>query len=122
MSLYVAKGYRARPVTWERYTLRLDGFFSWHTGFVGGEAVTLPFKVEGDSLHVNFATSAVGYLRIELLDENGEAIEGYDSGRLFGDSVDRPVDFDKPLSELVGKNVKMRISMRDGDQYSFIFN
>lgn len=121
MSLYLAKGYRARPVTWERYTLRLDGFFSWRAEFEGGRAVTKPMVIDGDSLSVNFATSAVGYLRIELLDENGKAIEGYCSGRLFGDSVDRPVDFEKPLSELHGKNVRMRITMRDCDFYSFTF-
>ena len=121
LSLYVGKGYRARPVTFERYTLRLDGFFSWRADFEGGEVISKPITVDGDSLSVNFATSAVGYLRIELLDENGVAIEGYDSSRLFGNSVSRPIDFAKPLSELCGKTVRMKISMRDCDFYSFAF-
>ena len=122
MSLYVGKGYRARPVTFERYTLRLDGFFSWRTDFEGGEVITKPISFEGEALNVNFATSAVGFLRIEILDENGNTIDGYDSGRLFGDSVARPVDFAKPLCELSGKPVRLKISMKDCDFYSFKFN
>jgi hypothetical protein len=70
-------------------------------------------------MDVNFATSVAGYLRIEILDEQGEAIDGYDSGRLFGDSVDRPVDFAKPLAELSGRTVRLRLRLCDCDLYSF---
>lgn len=121
ISLYTGKGYRSRPVTFERYTLRLDGFFSFRADYEDGEVITKPITVEGEKLFVNFATSALGYLKIELLDENGNSIDGYSSQRLFGDSVSRPVDFEKPLSELLGKTVKMRITMKDADFYSFCF-
>jgi len=121
LSLYMGKGYRSRPVTFERYTLRLDGFFSWHADFEDGEVITKPTLVEGGRLFVNFSTSALGYLRIELLDENGSAVDGYDSGRLFGDSVNRPIDFERPLTEFLGKRVKMKITMKDADFYSFCF-
>ncbi len=121
LSIYVGKGYRARPLNFERYTLRNDGFFSWRADFCGGEAVTKPFTFDGGELHLNFSTSALGYLRIEVLDENGNAIEGYDSGRLFGNSTDRPCDFEKPLSELANTPIRFRISMRDADLYSFKF-
>ena len=121
LSLYVCKGYRARPVNFERYTLRKDGFFSWRADFSGGEAVTKPFSFEGDELRINFSTSALGYVRIEILDENGKSIEGYDSGRLFGNSTDRPCDFEKPLSDLANIPIRFRISMRDADLYSFKF-
>lgn len=121
ISLYTGKGYRSRPVTFERYTLRLDGFFSWHADFEDGEVITKPILAEGEKIFVNFSTSALGYLRIELLDENGNAIDGCDSGRLFGDSVNRPIDFEKPLTKLLGKRVKMKITMKDADFYSFCF-
>jgi hypothetical protein len=121
LSLYVCKGYRARPVNFERYTLRKDGFFSWRADFSGGEAVTKPFSFEGDELRINFSTSALGYVRIEILDENGKSIEGYDSGRLFGNSTDRPCDFEKPLSDLANTPIRFRISMRDADLYAFMF-
>ena len=121
LSFYTGKGYRSRPVSFERYALRLDGFFSWRADCDEGTVITEPITVTGDSLFVNFSTSALGYLKIELLDENERALCGYDSGRLFGDSVSRPVDFEKPLAELAGKTVQMRISMKDADFYSFYF-
>ena len=65
--------------------------------------------------------SALGSLRIRICDENGVPIEGYDSRNLFGDSVDRPVDFEKSLLLLSGKTVRLEISLSDCDLYSFIF-
>lgn len=61
---------------------------------------------------------AAGYT---VQDEDGYAIEGYDSGRMFGDSVSRPVDFDAPVCALSGKTVRMEITMKDADLYSFVF-
>jgi len=104
-----------------RYTLRLDGYFSWHGDFNGGTVTTKPVIFEGDSLEINFKTSALGGVRIEILDENSKPIEGYDSGRLFGNSLSRPVDFDAPLSALAGKTVRLRITLMDADLYSFRF-
>ena len=104
-----------------RYTLRLDGFYSWNAKKSGGSVLTKPFKFDGNKLSVNFRTSAFGSLRIKICDENGKAIEGYDSRNLFGDSVDRPVDFEKDLSALSGKNVRLEIFLSDCDLYSFIF-
>jgi hypothetical protein len=121
ISIYTGKGYRSRPVTFERYTLRLDGFFSWRADYEDGSVITKPITVESEKLSVNFATSALGYLKIELLGEDGTALDGYDSGRLFGDSVSRPIDFEKPLSSLAGQKVRIKITMKDADFYSFCF-
>ena len=57
-------------------------------------------------------------LRIIICDTDGKAIEGYDSGVLFGNSTSRNVDFEKPLSELADKEVKLRFVMKDADVYS----
>jgi hypothetical protein len=122
LSLYVGHGYRARPVTFERYVIRLDGFVSWRADFEGGEAVTKPFVFNGSSLEINFSTSALGYLIIDITDEDGNVLDGYTTGRLFGNSVCRECDFKKPLSELSGKTVKLKITMKDCDLYSFKFN
>ena len=121
MSLFCIAGYRARPTTLERYTLRIDGFFSWSADFNGGEVLTKPFTFEGGKMNVNFATSALGYLHIVLCDEDGNELDGYDSGRLFGNSIERPVDFEKSLSDLNGKTVRMKVSMKDAEFYSFNF-
>jgi len=121
ISIYTGKGYRSRPVSFERYSLRLDGFFSWRADYEDASVITKPISISGNNLSLNFSTSALGYLRIELLDENEEAIDGYDSGRLFGDSTSRPVDFEKPLGALEGQKIRMKITMKDADFYSFCF-
>ena len=121
LSLYCVRGYRSRGVSIERYTLRIEGFFSLSADFKGGEVLTKPFTFDGCKMSVNFATSALGYLHIVFCDENGNAIDGYDSGRLFGNTIERPVDFEKSLSDLNGKTVRMKISMKDAEFYSFNF-
>ncbi len=121
LSIYCGKGYRVRPLDFERYTLRLDGVYSWYARSSGGKILTKPVTIGGNALAVNFATSALGHLRIRICDENGEYIEGYDSYNLFGDSTDRPVDFEKPLNELDGKTVRLEIDMNDCHLYSFVF-
>ena len=121
LSLYVGHGFRARPVSFERYTLRMDGFYSWRADFEGGEVISQPVTLVGDSISVNFASSALGFLRIELLDENENPIDGYDTGRLFGNSIDRPCEFDQPLSGLRGRTVRFKITMKDCDLYAIMF-
>lgn len=122
ISLYMGLHCQAAvPVTLSRFATRLDGFFSWRCDYTPGKVVTKPVTFDGDRMELNFSTSAVGYVRIRLLDEAGEPIEGYDSGRLFGDSVARPVDFGAPLEALSGKNVRLEITMKDADLYSFRF-
>lgn len=122
LSLYMPVNYRAGDVILRRYALRLDGFFSWHCGFAGGKVITKPLTFTGDSLSMNFATSAFGSVRIRILDTEGNPIAGYDSGNHFGDSIDRPVAFEKPLSPLAGQPVRLEISLKDADLYSFLFS
>lgn len=121
ISMYMHVDYRAKPVTLRRYGIRLDGFFSWRCDFKPGKVVTKPICFQGDRLYMNFSTSAFGYVQIRILDADGNPLEGYDSGRSFGDSVEREVLFDKPISALSGKPVRLEISMRDADLYSFKF-
>lgn len=122
MSFYTTEGYRTRPVDVVRYTVRLDGFFSFHGNYAGGELLTKPIIFDGKRLSINFETSALGHIRIKLCDADGNEIEGYDSREIFGNSVDRNVDFEKPLAALSGKEVRMKIELKDGDLYSFMFN
>jgi hypothetical protein len=74
--------------------------------------------VDGDNMFVNFASSAHGGLQISILDENGKVIDGYESYVIFGDTVNRPVEFEKSLSELKGKNVRLQIRLQDCHLYS----
>ncbi len=122
ISIFNPDYYRSDNVILNRYAVRLDGFFSWRADYEPGRVVTRPIVFEGNALSINFATSAFGYVRIRLLDEDGNAIEGCDSGKLFGDSVDREVDFDAPLKALAGEAVRMEITMSDADFYSFRYH
>jgi hypothetical protein len=116
-SFYSPKGYRTGTVTFVRYSIRFDGFYSLHANYSGGEFVTKPMTL-GDTLKINFKTSALGDIRIIILDENNAPIEGYDSGNLFGNRTDRSVEFEKPLSDLKGREVKLKFIMKDADIYS----
>ena len=49
-----------------RYTLRTDGFVSVNAGYAGGELTTVPVVFEGRELEVNYSTSAVGSIRVEI--------------------------------------------------------
>ena len=121
ISLYRPEGWHASGHRIVRYTVRLDGFYSWHSGGSGGSVTTVPLTFEGNSLEINFATSSLGSVRILICDEGGNAMDGYDSGILFGDSAARPVDFEKPLDLLNGRTVRIRFELEDADLYSFRF-
>lgn len=121
LSIYMPVNYRAGNVVLRRYAVRIDGFFSWKGSFTGGKVVTKPIIFTGSILSINFATSSLGSVRIRILDTNGNPIDGYDSGNHFGDSLDRPIIFDKPLADLAGKPVRLEFSLKDADLYSFQF-
>ncbi len=122
LSLYRPEGYNVAHSRIVRYTVRMDGFYSWHAGFTGGSVTTVPVTFEGDALELNFATSALGHMRVQLLTEAGEPMDGYDSDIMWGDTITRTVTFGKPLCDLNGKSVRIRFEMKDCDLYSFKFN
>jgi len=104
-----------------RYALRLDGFVSYRANEDVKRVVTTPVTFTGDSLKANFATSALGYVRVRILDENYAPIEGFDSGELYGDRADREILFSGDLSSLEGKTVNLEFTLCESDIYSYIF-
>jgi len=119
---YMPDHYRINSCEMYRYTTRLDGFFSWYAKHRGGTILTKPFTFVGSELEINFSTSALGDIIITVCDEDGNAIEGYKSIKIFGNSVDRKVKFEKSLCDLAGKPVRLKIELHDCDLYSFKFN
>ena len=117
LSVSATESYRFVPVTLRRYPVRLDGFFSWHAGWKPAQVLTHPCCLPGDSLSLNFSTSAQGFVRLEICDESGVPMPGFDSGFLFGDSLRRPVRFAQPLSALT-QAVRLKFTLRDADLYS----
>ena len=119
ISLYTGEGYRIKSVSFRRYTVRQDGFFSWSAPWAGGEVLTRPIVPNGERLELNFSTSAAGALSVALCNEAGEILPGYESGPLFGNSTARTVDFQAPLTALCGQPVRLRLTLRDAHLYSF---
>lgn len=116
MSIYHKSGHR--------YTLRTDGFVSLHAGHVQGELVTKPMRFDGDSLELNYRTSAGGSLRVEVLDARGQAIPGFaleDGPLLVGDEIERVVWWAGGLSALQDQAVRLRFVLRECDLYAFRF-
>ncbi len=121
ISLYFPRNeWHDEPTELWRYTIRLDGFVSLHADGEREEVITTkPFVFEGDDLFINFETSARGYLYITLTADDGVALQSCET---FGDSDDRRVRFENgKVSELRGKEVIMKITLRDADIYSFRF-
>lgn len=107
------------PARLRRYTIRIDGFVSYNATYKPCKVVTKPLIFGGGKLSINFAASAVGYVKIKLIGEG----KSLNSIEIFGDSLDRTVIFeDGDIASLAGKPVKMEITMSDADIYSFRFN
>lgn len=126
LSFYSTEGHWKDESPLRRYTIRVDGFASLRAKRPPGEFVSKPFTFTGRQLSLNFATSAVGTLQVELQDEAGKPLPGYslaDADLLFGDTLDRKASWGgKPdVSALAGKTVRLRVVMSDADLYSFQF-
>lgn len=128
MSMYVQRHYTFPTAHLERITLRLDGFVSVHADYAGGVLTTKPFILDGTYMVVNFATSAVGSLRYEIIDEHGYPLPGLSVDQtkpLYGDDVERKVTVQSAKrnerSALAVKPVRVRFHLRDADLYSVKF-
>lgn len=127
ISLYVNEHMHFSTQAPRRYTLRTDGFVSVNAGYSGGEFTTSPFTFEGKDLEINYSTSAVGSLKVEIQDDNGNAIPGFSLGdcpQMFADLIDGQVIWEGggDLSSLSGKPVRLRFALMDADLYAFKFN
>jgi hypothetical protein len=119
MSIYHAK-------SGHRYVLRPDGFVSIQAGVAEGELLIKPVLFEGDTLVLNYSTSAAGSLRVELQDPAGNPLPGFaldDCSPIVGDRIDGPVTWEgnPDLGALAGTPVRLRFVMTECDLYSFRF-
>ena len=126
LSVYSSEGYYQQRGRLRRYTLRLDGFVSMHATPTGGEFVTKPLRFDGDRLELNYATSAVGSIRIELQDADGKPLSGFsleDCDEIWGDHVDRTVHWKgkTALGQWRGHPVRLRFVMEDADLFAIRF-
>lgn len=104
-----------------RYVYRRDGFASIKADYSGKTLQTPVFQFDASTLKLNFRTSARGCIYLDVLDEKGKVIDGYSTCEIFGDTLDRVIDFEKPLGDLQGKAVCFRFTMRDAEIYAMRF-
>lgn len=105
-----------------RYEIRKDGFACYMAGGEEKVLVTKPLVFDGKDLHLNFSTSAFGYIYVDVLDENGEKISE-ESVEIFGNTVDRKISFADGgnFAKFAGLPVRLRFRMRDAKLYSLQF-
>jgi hypothetical protein len=127
LSLYAGESYwTGTSSALRRYTLRLDGFVSVHAPRIAGSLLTRPVTFNGSVLSLNFASSAVGSIRVELQDAAGQPVPGFalaDCPPIFGDTVDRPVAWKagSDLRKLSGQPVRLRFVLEDADLFAYRF-
>ena len=126
MSLYSRQHRYLPSVHLRRYSLRTDGFVSMNAGSSGGEFTTRPFMFSGAELELNYSTSAVGSVRVEILDGHGTPVPGLslaDAPEKFGDEIDGVFHWngDGDLGRLAGTTVRLHFVLKDADVYAFRF-
>lgn len=122
LSLFMHEGHRTGEGAFlYRYALRLDGFASYHSDFKESVLTTKTVVFDGKTMHINFETSAIGYVYVDILDKDGTVLA--ESCELFGNTTDRIVYFGdtSDVSAFAGKEIVLRFRMSDADLYSFVF-
>lgn len=127
LSLYATESYfTGKTSRLRRYAMRIDGFASVFAPLAGGELITKPLTFTGNTLNLNFATSAAGSIRVEIQDASGEPIQGFalaDCDDIFGDEIEYPVRWrdNADVSSLIGQAVRLKFVLRDADLYALRF-
>lgn len=126
MSIYVSHDNAQPTKHLRRYSMRLDGFSSVKASYAGGEMITKLLTFSGDDLVLNFSTSAAGFIKVEVLDERGDAVPGYElenAKELIGNEIEKAVTWEgvRDLGELKDKPVRLRFVMKAADLYALRF-
>jgi hypothetical protein len=105
-------------------TLRKDGFVSMDAGDREGTLLTQPINFKSGKLHINAAVSNGGYVKAELLDNDGKVIDGYSAKECKAfkrDSIDAVLAWNKKntLPATDSKGLKLRFLLKNAKLYSF---
>jgi len=126
LSIYSSEAYCDEDNRLRRYTLRIDGFVSVNAPYKGGEFLTKPLTFDGKNLVINYSTSAIGSIRVEIQDKDGKPIPGFtldDCPEIYGDEIEKVINWksSSDLGSLTGNVVKLRFILKDADLYSMRF-
>jgi hypothetical protein len=125
-SMYVSEHYGWPDNRLRRLSIRPWGFASINGAYHGGEVVTKPLSFSGAELRINFSTSAVGSVAVEVQHADGTPAPGLaldDMAPMYGDNLDATVVWggDAYLRRLAGEPVRLRFQLQDADVFSFRF-
>jgi hypothetical protein len=81
---------------------------------------------KGTKLLINYSTSAVGSIKVEVQDQAGAAIPGFaltEATEIYGDEIERAVSWKHgtDVGRLAGRPTRLRFVMKDADLYSMCF-
>jgi hypothetical protein len=101
-------------------TLRLDGFCSLDGSFDKAVVTTKPLNLPPGELRLN-AACRFGSVVVEVLDEAGNAVDGYLSQPVEGDGTSLPVVFPggKSLANVSTSPVRLRFTLKNARLFSF---
>jgi hypothetical protein len=126
LSVYATEAYYTGPDSRvRRFTFRVDGFVSIRAQS-GGEIKTKPMVIGGRTLAINFRTAVHGSVRVEVQNEEGQAVDGFALANckpLEGDSVGETVVWDhgSKLDNDDGKPVRLRFELVGAEIFSLRF-
>ncbi len=108
-------------------TTRLDGFAAWEAGAESGELLTQPFRCTGDRLFIN-AEAQNGSVAVEVLDEPGNPLKGFEAGSCRPATTDTLVkendgwirwEDESDLRRVQGKQIQLRFKLQNARIFSF---
>lgn len=125
-SIYLQEAYGQPAHRLVRYRMAPLRFAAIRAGYAGGIFETRPFTFTGDTLYLNFATSAAGSIRCALLDgSTGEPHPGFgfsDCPEMIGNALARKVEWKGgSLSHLAQTSVRLRVELKDADLFALRF-
>ena len=109
---YVSQNYMWEDHGIYVYSVPKYRFLSLYADENGGEMLTKELTFTSDDIYLNFATSAYGYLKVTILDEQGK--EFYQSDEIFGNEL----SYKLHVEGLTGKTGRMKIELHAAHLYA----
>lgn len=125
-SMYISEHYQWPDNRIRRLVMPRHRVASMSAGPGGGEFTTRPITFTGKRLVMNYATSAAGAVQVELQDETGKPLAGYElagAKPMYGDELEAPVSWKSgdSLSSLSGTRVRLKFVLKDADVFAIRF-
>jgi hypothetical protein len=127
LSVYATEAYYSGPGSRvRRFVFRTDGFVSLQAKSQPVDVRTKLIRFSGQSMQLNFRTSATGSMRVEVQSADGSPLPGLslaDCDELRGDAISKIVTWKSGKTPAIaaGQPVRLRFQLKDADLYSMKF-